>query len=120
MYLSSTISLAALEILVHADPEDLPDPYLALPVEIPDEVDLVESIDPAACSTRWREYPAPPELASFGDRWVRGQRSVLARAASALVPQELNFLLHPAHPDRKRLGVGQPVTFSFDPRLHRP
>ncbi len=36
---------------------------------------------------------------------------------SVIILEELNFLLHPAHPDFKKIRVGQPQPFAFDPRL---
>jgi RES domain-containing protein len=36
---------------------------------------------------------------------------------SVIIPGELNYLLNPAHPDFKRITVGKPEKFNFDPRL---
>lgn len=38
---------------------------------------------------------------------------------SAVIPQELNYLLNPLHADFKRLRIGKPEAFRFDPRLRR-
>ena len=38
---------------------------------------------------------------------------------SAVIPQELNYLLNPRHADFKRIRVGKPEAFRFDPRLRR-
>lgn len=119
VYLSSTLSLAALEILAHADFDTLPDPYVALPVDIPDRDGLVEVVDAPQVSRRWLEHPAPPELAAFGAAWVKASRSLLARVPSALIPQEFNYLLNPNHPDAKLLRIGAPAPFHFDARLQR-
>jgi hypothetical protein len=32
-------------------------------------------------------------------------------------PHESNYLLNPAHPDFKKITLGKPELFSFDPRL---
>ncbi|MBI2497892.1 MAG: RES domain-containing protein, partial [Opitutae bacterium] len=39
------------------------------------------------------------------------------RVPSVVVPGEFNYLLNPAHPDFKRVKIGKPEPFSFDPRL---
>jgi len=119
VYLSSTLSLAALEILAHADFDTLPDPYVAVPVEVPDRKGLVEVVDASRVSRRWQEHPAPPELAVFGETWVREARSLVARVPSALIPQEFNVLLNPAHRDASALRFGDPIPFRFDARLQR-
>jgi RES domain-containing protein len=36
---------------------------------------------------------------------------------SVIVPQERNVLLNPAHPDFRRIRLGAPEPFSFDPRM---
>jgi len=79
----------------------------------------------ASCSvdelpTAWRGSPARPETVSIGDRWVREARSAVLAVPSAIIPAERNFLLNPAHPGFRRIRIGKPVRFSFDPRmLHR-
>lgn len=49
-----------------------------------------------------------------------GQGSTLGSAlsfpASSIQP-EPNYLLNPAHPDFKKIKIGKPVPFAFDPRL---
>jgi RES domain-containing protein len=36
---------------------------------------------------------------------------------SAVVPDEPNYLLNPAHPDFRRIALGPKRAFSFDPRM---
>jgi RES domain-containing protein len=36
---------------------------------------------------------------------------------SAVIPQENNYLLNPAHPDFKQIRITRPSPFSFDPRI---
>ncbi len=36
---------------------------------------------------------------------------------SVIIPEELNYLLNPAHPDFRNITVGKPAPFTFDPRL---
>jgi RES domain-containing protein len=38
---------------------------------------------------------------------------------SAVIPQELNYLLNPLHSRFKRIRVGAPEAFRFDARLRR-
>jgi RES domain-containing protein len=37
----------------------------------------------------------------------------------AVILQEPNYLLNPLHSDFKRIRVGKPEAFRFDPRLRR-
>ena len=36
---------------------------------------------------------------------------------SVIIPGEPNYLLNPEHPDFKKIAIGEPVPFCFDPRL---
>jgi RES domain-containing protein len=119
VYLSSSLSLAALEVLVHANVEDLPSRFAACSVEVPAAVaSAIETVDPAALSRDWRAVSAPPELRAHGDAWVRAATSALLAMPSVIIPEEQNFLLNPAHADFKKLTVRPRRTFHFDPRLY--
>jgi len=53
----------------------------------------------------------------FGGLWVKQARSAVLELPSAIIPIELNYLLNPAHPEFKKIAIGKPVPFSFDPRF---
>jgi RES domain-containing protein len=56
-------------------------------------------------------------LAELGTRWARDLKSSVLAVPSAVIPQELNYLLNPLHSDFKRIRVGNPEAFRFDPRV---
>jgi len=116
VYASQTLSLAALELLVHADPALLPNDLVAVPAEVPEAL-AVESVDAGALPRDWRRTPAPEALADLGTAWARSGRTSVLSVPSALVPGERNFLLNPAHPDFRRIRPGAPERFDFDGRL---
>lgn len=116
VYTASHLSLAALEYLVHIDPEDAPEDLVALGLHIPE--DASEKVcGPVDLPAGWRLAPPPPECQEVGDRWVRAGEHLLLRVPSVLVPEEANVLINPGHPEAcgVRIAVARP--FSFDPRL---
>lgn len=116
VYTSSTLALAALETLVHMEPDEAFESYIAIPADLAPGVQVTH-LAPADLPRGWRDHPAPPELIDLGMRWIgRGETAVLA-VPSAVIPQELNYLLNPRHPAFKRIRVGKAEPFSFDPRL---
>jgi len=115
VYISETISLAALEVLVHIQSSGLLASYVTFRVDF--DSSWSSAVDLTSLPSDWRESPAPAELQAIGDGWVREQRSLLLKVPSAIVPQEHNYLINPAHPDFARLTVGSPVPFTFDARL---
>ena len=57
-----------------------------------------------------------------GDEWSRSLTSMVLQVPSAIVPDELNYLINPIHPDYSLTGsieIGDPVTFEIDLRQLR-
>lgn len=116
VYASATLSLAALERLVHADPDLQPRDLVAIAIDVPRGV-KVESIEVDDLPADWRDYPAPSSLALPGERWLRESRTAVLSVPSAVIPAERNVLLNPAHAEFRRCVAGPTQPFSFDPRL---
>lgn len=112
VYTSGSRALAALESLVHLNPPVM-FKYVALPIEF-DET-LVEQM--VMLPAGWRDQPAPASTKAIGDLWVREVRSAVLELPSVIIAGEPNFLLNPAHPDFRRILIGKPEPFAFDPRL---
>lgn len=118
VYTASSLSLAALEILVHADSDLLGNEYLAFAVDIPEDV-AVECLEVSGLPASWREEYPPLACRDLGGAWLaRGEAAVLA-VPSAVIPVETNYLLNPAHADFARLRIQAPTVFRFDARLWR-
>ena len=115
VYTAQTQSLAVLEMLVHLDGPDLLQRYLLIGVEVDES--LVQEVMTRDLPANWQFDPAPIALRSIGDGWIGAASSVVLRVPSTLVPAENNFLLNPVHPDFKKLVIGDPILFQFDPRL---
>jgi RES domain-containing protein len=45
------------------------------------------------------------------------RRSAILAVPSVIITGETNYLLNPAHPDFRKIAVGQHAGFAFDPRL---
>lgn len=115
VYCAESRSLAVVEILTGLDDidrlfeqawvlasADIPEPCIEKPARVPDN---------------WRQYPHATDTQTFGAEWLQARRSAALRVPSAVVPGEFNYLINPAHPDFKRVKIGRPEPFSFDPRL---
>ena len=114
VYTSSTRSLAALEILVHLNPS-VPFKYAVFRVEF--DAALIEALPLRRLPVGWRREPPPSFTKAIGDAWLQAGRSAVLALPSVIIPDELNYLLNPAHPDFKKIAIGRPVAFGFDPRL---
>lgn len=117
VYTAGSISLAALELLVHLRAPELLQSYVVFQVEFEDV--LVSSPRRGAISRDGLEGPATLETRAVGDAWAASGRSAVLRVPSAVVASEWNFLLNPRHAAFGRLRIGKPKPWSFDPRLAR-
>lgn len=115
VYCAESRSLAAMEVLVHHIGSDTfrLSSWVVIPAEVPEA--MIEQ--PARVPDSWRALPPVWPVQDFGAAWARERRSVALRVPSAVVLGEFNYLLNPAHPDFKRVKLGKPESFSFEPRL---
>lgn len=112
VYVSDTLSLAALETLAHLNPQLSPD-YVFFHVEWPREL-MIELTHPA---TGWNESPAGAASQRAGNDWATRGSSAVLSVPSIIVPTQRNYLLNPRHPDCARITIHPPAPFTFDPRL---
>jgi RES domain-containing protein len=117
VYASATKSLALLEILVHLD-VGAPLPRLvAFSFTVDDR--LVERVPDDRLPRQWRTSRGVPATQRIGDEWLATTRTLALAVPSAIVPEEWNYLLNPAHPAFARLRFGRGLPFLLDPRLAR-
>ena len=114
VYASATRSLVALETLVHLNPQVMFN-YRIIRVEFDES--LVERLTRAALPSDWKMEPPPLSTRQLGDNWARSSFSAILAVPSVIIPDEMNYVLNPAHPDFKRITIGKPALFTFDPRL---
>lgn len=116
VYTSAALSLAALETLVHLDVDIEPIDYVAIRIEVPDDL-RITTIEVAKLPHGWRAYPAPIELQAIGEAWLEAGETAVLQAPSVVVPDEWNYLINPLHKDAKRISTVEVKPFRFDPRL---
>lgn len=116
VYTSATLSLAALEYLVHLDIEDAPSDLVSIEIEIPDD-EARATVDLALLPGDWNAIDEHPACTAAGTEWVHGGETLVLRVPSAVIPWESNFLLNPRHPAFARVGIVATRDFAFDSRL---
>ena len=118
VYLGGTLSLAALETLVHLTVGDARLAFVAIEAIVPDGI-RVAQLSPQGLPRNWRAHPPPLETKAIGSDWVRAGESLLLRVPSVVVPRESNYLLNPAHPEVSRVELRLPEPFGFDERMSK-
>jgi RES domain-containing protein len=116
IYTSESRSLATVEYLVHLSFTQTPQDLSIATLEIPDGAST-KLIRARSLPKRWRDTPAPPELADVGSEWVRSGRTLLLRVPSAVVEHEHNVLINPAHREMRRVKLVRVEPLQLDERL---
>jgi RES domain-containing protein len=121
VYASLNVATCVLETYVHLGPAlraRLPGNLVLVEIEVPDDAGIVrlarEAIPPDA------DRPGRDRRTWYqetGDAWLERRETLSLIAPSAVVPQELNAMLNPAHPRMTEVRVVSQERFRFDPRL---
>ena len=117
VYCSATKSLALLEILVHLDVGRPLPRLVAFSFEI--EGKLSRRFPVARLPRNWRSSAGITATQRLGDEWLAACTALALVVPSAIVPEECNYLLNPAHPSFAHVKFGRSVPFLLDPRLAR-
>jgi RES domain-containing protein len=117
VYTSTSLALAALELFVHLDPSQAPDDLVSIAATLPANI-KTETVDLTALPADWRriDHSAPRDL---GTQWAKSKRSLAFRVPSAVIADEWNVLLNPAHAAFARITVSDPRSFRYDHRMFR-
>jgi RES domain-containing protein len=115
VYASANKSLAVLEVLVHLDVGRRLPRFVAFTFEV--DAKLVDRLPAAQLPRQWRTARGMLATQQIGDEWLASGRALALAVPSTVVPEELNYLLNPAHPAFGRLRFGRPIPFLLDPRL---
>lgn len=118
VFAAGSISLALLEFTVHYRRRDWIPASVLIEAAVPAKI-AIEEIDRRKLPKDWRGEDAPAELRKLGDAWLDAGNAAVLRVPSAIVPEEHNYLLNPAHRDFPKITVRAPVDYIIDGRLIR-
>lgn len=116
VYASGSLSLAALEVLVHLDPAAHLPELTAYPIDLPRELLQTEDFSRLDQVSGGLPWPLRTTRA-WGDAWCSTAAQAALRIPSTIVPNECNYLLNPQHPDFGEIRIGEPEEFALDDRL---
>jgi RES domain-containing protein len=115
VYVSETRALCLLEVLAGLRSVKPVQAYVIIPATFDES--MVIGVGTQGLPSEWRQHPPHPRTQRIGDGWVEQKRSAILRVPSAIVPEEFNYLLDPAHPDFRHTHIGAPEEVTIDPRL---
>jgi len=116
IYTAGSLSLAALEMLVHLDDDSMLFKYSYIQAQIPPGL-ILKIEEFRRLPKDWSASPAPLIAQKIGDDWAKSGISAVLEVPTSIIPLEKNYLLNPLHPDYSQIILGIPEEFSFDARL---
>jgi RES domain-containing protein len=115
VYLASSLSLAAMETLVHTNAVSLLNTFSKLPIQL--EASLARRLDVSDLPEHWNELTLDPVTQEIGDNWIESASSAFLMVPSVTIPQEMIYLMNPPHDDVEKVIAGEITPFIFDPIL---
>jgi RES domain-containing protein len=119
-YASEHLSLAALELFVHADQEDEPQDLMAVEAELAIEPEMVTRQQREILKrlgSKWRFDMSATRV--LGDEWFATRSSLIMMIPSVVIDVEWNILINPQHRDFATLRIVQKRPFRFDERMFK-
>jgi RES domain-containing protein len=115
VYTAQSRSLAILEMLVHLQETAPMDGFVLIPVRFAEE--LVLTVESMGLPPGWDAEPPTLHSQRLGESWVASGASPVLSTPSAVVPQERNYLLNPAHPLFSLIEIAEAEECRIDKRL---
>jgi RES domain-containing protein len=115
IYTSSSRALACLENIVHRSGEGLNKLFRVVIIEIPDKIKIKKII----LKSKWFEYKNYHITQTIGDLWLSKLQTCVLQVPSAIIKEEYNYLINPAHPDYKFIKILKTERFELDIRLKK-
>lgn len=119
IYTASSRSLACLENVVHRSQLGLNQLFSVMTIEIPDELKK-DFVDHRQLPDNWREFQQMPLTQAIGEKWITDGKTAIIQVPSAIIEEEVNYLLNPQHPDFKKIKLLRTEMFVFDVRIKAP
>lgn len=116
VYTAQSRALSMAEVAVHLSLATLPNDFVMLTVEIPDDIPFV-TIDEKDLVKGWNVFPHSFTTQIIGDEFIRNNDACLLKVPSAVVKGDFNFLINPYHEDFKRIKIIDQTDFPFDKRI---
>jgi len=115
VYTSTSISLSLLELLIYNSSYEVIRVNMLMQITVPEN--LMKSLSVNALKQTWQK---DIDYSRFiGNEFLKNKKSLLLKVPSAIIPEESNVLINPAHPDFKRVKIIKASLFQYDTRLFK-
>lgn len=115
IYASESRALAILEYTVNVNIEAIPRSLSISVIEIPSS--SIYTLTEDKLPGNWKESPAPAATKDFGTQLLKAAKTAIIKIPSAIISQECNYLLNPAHINSKAFKIVEVSDFVYDVRI---
>jgi RES domain-containing protein len=116
IYTANSRALACLENVVHRNALGLQANFRVVIIEVPHTL-VVKAIESKDLIKDWHLFDNILYTQAVGDKWIESKETAILKVPSVIVPGEHNYLLHPLHPDFKKIKLLRTEPFVFDARI---
>ncbi|MCC6253070.1 MAG: RES family NAD+ phosphorylase [Bacteroidia bacterium] len=118
IYTAQNRSLAMAEVAVHLTLATLPDDYMILTIDIPDDI-KIKQLTEADLPTDWQEFPHPASTQDIGRDFVIENDYCVLIIPSIVTQGDYNVLINPNHKDFSKITITSIDKFPFDKRIFK-
>jgi len=118
IYCAQNRALAMAEILVHLSLATLPNDFVMLTIEVPDDV-FIEILDLNKINIDWNVFPCTFETPLLGYDFIKRNEACVLKVPSAVVKGDFNFLINSYHADFHKIKIIEQSDFPFDKRIFK-
>lgn len=118
IYTAQNRSLAMAEVAVHLTLATLPDDYVMITIDIPDEI-KIKQLTEADLPINWQVFPHPNSTQNIGRDFVTKNEYCLLMIPSAVTKGDNNVLINPKHTDFSEITITSIEQFPFDKRIFK-
>lgn len=116
LYTAESRALAMAEVIVHLSLVSLPDDYMMIKIELPNDIEI-EVLNPRYLDKNWNSNPPQLNTQIVGDSFIYSKKHCVFKVPSAVVKGDFNYLLNPNHEDIKKIKIIDITNFPFDERI---
>lgn len=117
IYTAESRALSVLESIANDTINTIPKKLSILTLDIPEDKLLL--LKSEQLPKGWNKTEASEETRNFGNKFLEKAEHLIIRVPSAIIPEEYNYIINPAHPEMKRVKIKDVSDFIFDPRLNK-
>jgi RES domain-containing protein len=118
IYAGSSRSLSSLELIVHKGAVVPSESYRVMVISIADDDQLYKQIHTNDLPSNWRTFDAYSKLQKIGSDWIAGQKSLVLKVPSAVIPFEYNYIINTEHPKfLSKVKLVRTEAYFWDSRL---